>query len=83
MVSAEMTVSGFPAAVILRPSVMFGPEDDFFNRFAAMTRMGPILPVVGAETRAAHQEAAENGMEFDAFQEHLAAQMNKAEPKRG
>ena len=40
-----------PGAVILRPSIMFGPEDDFFNRFAGMTRMGPVLPVVGASTR--------------------------------
>jgi len=41
----------FPGAVILRPSVVFGPEDQFFNRFAAMTRFSPVLPVVGAETR--------------------------------
>jgi len=40
-----------PQAVILRPSIMFGAEDSFFNRFAGMTRMGPILPVVGADTR--------------------------------
>lgn len=39
-----------PDAVILRPSVVFGPEDQFFNRFAAMARFGPILPVVGANT---------------------------------
>ena len=40
-----------PGAVILRPSVVFGAEDQFFNRFASMARLGPILPVVGAETR--------------------------------
>ena len=40
-----------PGAVILRPSVVFGPEDQFFNRFAGMARLGPVLPVVGAETR--------------------------------
>ncbi|MBD3677612.1 MAG: complex I NDUFA9 subunit family protein [Rhodobacteraceae bacterium] len=40
-----------PGAMILRPSVVFGPEDQFFNRFASMARFGPILPVVGAETR--------------------------------
>ncbi|WP_299608065.1 complex I NDUFA9 subunit family protein [uncultured Tateyamaria sp.] len=40
-----------PDAVILRPSIVFGPEDEFFNRFASMTRLGPILPVVGAGTR--------------------------------
>lgn len=41
----------FPQAVILRPSVVFGPEDQFFNRFASMSRFGPILPVVGGDTR--------------------------------
>ncbi len=40
-----------PDAVILRPSIVFGPEDQFFNRFASMSRMGPILPVVGAGTK--------------------------------
>src|SRR6056297_200461 len=40
-----------PNAVILRPSIVFGPEDAFFNRFADMTRFGPVLPVVGADTR--------------------------------
>ncbi|EEX09004.1 3-beta hydroxysteroid dehydrogenase/isomerase [Ruegeria lacuscaerulensis ITI-1157] len=40
-----------PNAVILRPSVIFGPEDQFFNRFAAMTRMSPFLPIFGADTR--------------------------------
>ena len=44
-------LSAFPTAVILRPSIIFGTEDGFFNRFAAMTRIGPVLPVVGAETR--------------------------------
>lgn len=43
--------AAFPAAVILRPSVMFGPEDAFFNRFAGMARLGLVLPVVGAETK--------------------------------
>ncbi len=40
-----------PHAVILRPSVIFGAEDQFFNRFAGMSRFGPVLPVVGADTR--------------------------------
>ena len=40
-----------PGAVILRPSVVFGPEDTFFNRFAAMSRFLPVLPLVGAETK--------------------------------
>ncbi|MEM7731912.1 MAG: complex I NDUFA9 subunit family protein [Pseudomonadota bacterium] len=47
----EAILSTFPDAVILRPSVIFGPEDQFFNRFAAMTRFNPVLPVVGAATR--------------------------------
>lgn len=34
-------------AVILRPSLVFGPEDEFFNRFAAMARISPILPLIG------------------------------------
>ncbi|WP_204112639.1 complex I NDUFA9 subunit family protein [Shimia biformata] len=40
-----------PGAMILRPSVIFGSEDGFFNRFASMSRMGWFLPVVGAETK--------------------------------
>lgn len=44
-------IAAFPKAVILRPSIIFGTEDGFFNRFAAMSRLGPILPVVGANTR--------------------------------
>jgi NADH dehydrogenase len=40
-----------PSAVILRPSVMFGPEDDFFNRFATMARFFPVVPIVGADTK--------------------------------
>ena len=36
-----------PSAVILRPSVVFGPEDQFFNRFASMARMMPALPLIG------------------------------------
>jgi NADH dehydrogenase len=39
----------FPGAVILRPSIIFGTEDQFFNRFAGM--FGPVLPVVGAGTK--------------------------------
>ncbi|MBK5197446.1 MAG: complex I NDUFA9 subunit family protein [Methyloceanibacter sp.] len=37
----------FPDAVILRPSIVFGPEDDFFNRFAALARIAPALPLIG------------------------------------
>jgi len=40
-----------PRAVILRPSIVVGPEDAFFNRFAAMARLSPVLPLVGGRTR--------------------------------
>jgi uncharacterized protein YbjT (DUF2867 family) len=43
--------SAVPGAVILRPSVIFGQEDEFFNRFAAIARVFPIVPVVGADTK--------------------------------
>lgn len=39
-----------PDAVILRPSIVYGAEDQFFNRFARMAQLGPVLPVVGADT---------------------------------
>lgn len=49
---AEAAVAqAMPDAVIMRPSIVFGPEDAFFNRFAGMARMLPFLPVVGASTR--------------------------------
>jgi uncharacterized protein YbjT (DUF2867 family) len=43
--------AAFPEAVILRPSVIFGSGDSFFTRFAGMARMGPILPIIGGNTR--------------------------------
>ena len=39
--------AAFPAATILRPSLVFGLEDDFFNRFAGLARLSPVLPLVG------------------------------------
>ena len=45
---AEAAVREYmPGAVILRPSLMFGPEDAFFNRFADLTRISPVLPAIG------------------------------------
>ena len=43
----EAVLAAIPTASILRPSIVFGPEDDFFNRFAAMARLSPVLPLVG------------------------------------
>jgi NADH dehydrogenase len=37
----------YPGAVIFRPSIVFGPEDDFFNRFAKLARITPALPLIG------------------------------------
>lgn len=47
----KAVLDAFPEAVILRPSIIFGPEDEFFNQFAGMARFTPVLPLVGADTR--------------------------------
>ena len=41
----------FPGATIIRPSILFGPEDRFVNRFAAMARMAPVLPVIRPDVK--------------------------------
>ena len=44
--------AAFPGVIVLRPSIVFGPEDSFFNRFASMARFSPFLPLIGGgETR--------------------------------
>jgi NADH dehydrogenase len=43
----QAVLAAVPSATILRPSVIFGPEDQFTNRFAAMARMSPALPLIG------------------------------------
>jgi len=47
----DLVRAAMPGATVLRPSVVFGPEDNFFNRFAAMAQFAPVLPVVGGATR--------------------------------
>ena len=47
----KAVMASFPNAVILRPSVIFGVEDEFFNRFAGMTKFGPVLPLVGGASK--------------------------------
>lgn len=43
--------AGFPDAVILRPSIVFGAEDQFFNRFGEMARMSPVMPLISGQTK--------------------------------
>ena len=47
----KAVLAAVPSATIIRPSLMFGPEDEFTNRFAALARMSPVLPLVGENTR--------------------------------
>lgn len=43
----QLVLAAQPQSVIMRPSILFGPEDDFFNRFASLARMSPALPLIG------------------------------------
>src|SRR5690349_8128731 len=43
----KLVLAAQPATAIMRPSILFGPEDDFFNRFAARARLSPALPLIG------------------------------------
>ena len=47
----ERVLAAFPEAVIVRPSVIFGPEDNFFNRFGAISRISPVMPLIGGKSR--------------------------------
>jgi uncharacterized protein YbjT (DUF2867 family) len=47
----KAVLSAVPSASILRPSLMFGADDQFTNRFAALAQMSPVLPLIGADTK--------------------------------
>lgn len=47
----QAVLQEFPDATIIRPSIIFGAEDEFFNRFAQMAKFSPVIPVIGADTR--------------------------------
>jgi uncharacterized protein YbjT (DUF2867 family) len=47
----QAVLAAFPGAVILRPSLVFGMEDKFFNRFAALARLAPFMPVISGHTK--------------------------------
>ena len=57
----EAVRAAFPGATILRPSILFGREDNFVNRFAAMARLAPVLPVVSGGTKFQPVYAADVG----------------------
>jgi NADH dehydrogenase len=44
----QLVLAAQCSAIIMRPSIVFGPEDDFFNRFAAFARLSPALPLIGS-----------------------------------
>ena len=46
-IGEKLVLAALPSAVILRPSILFGPEDSFFNRFASIARISPALPLIG------------------------------------
>ena len=50
LLGEKAILNAFPGATILRPSVIFGPEDNFFNQFAAMAGIAPALPLFGNGT---------------------------------
>ena len=47
----QAVLAAFPGATILRPSLVFGAEDRFFNRFAEIARISPVMPVISGDTK--------------------------------
>jgi uncharacterized protein YbjT (DUF2867 family) len=69
----QATREMFPGAIVMRPSVVFGPEDDFFNRFGALACYLPILPLLaGGETRLQPVYAGDVGLAVAAALSGLA-----------
>ncbi len=59
--------AAFPGATIMRPSVVFGPEDGFFNMFAGLCRFTPALPVIGAPIIPEVRLGGEHGVEINLY----------------
>lgn len=51
LLGEEAVLKAFPNAVIMRPSILFGPGDGFFNLMGALARMLPVMPLIGGDTR--------------------------------
>lgn len=51
LLGEKAVLTAFPEATIIRPSVIFGPEDNFFNQFARLATFAPALPLIGGRTR--------------------------------
>lgn len=63
----EAVLAVLPDAVIVRPSVIFGPEDGFFNMFAGLSQISPFLPVVGAPMLPKLSLGGDKGFNIDFF----------------
>lgn len=63
----EAVTARFPGATVVRPSVVFGPDDGFFNLFAGVARFTPVLPVYGCPTVPRLVRKEGGGFAIDAF----------------